>query len=430
MAKILEGVRVLDFSRVAAAPLCTLLLADFGAEVIKVEAPGVGDDSRTLPPLLGKWPYHFTQWNRGKKSVTLDLRKPEARKIALDIAKKSDVIVENFKPGMMKAWGLSYDDVKAVNPRAVYASLSGFGQTGPYSPMMAWGLSYDDVKAVNPRAVYASLSGFGQTGPYSPMMAYDFAVVAMGGLTGMNGEPDKPPMPLPFSVADFHSPLYLTIAILAAIMQQRQTGQGQWIDISMHDTVWYLVGSFAIPKYFAENVVIERTGGENEMAGRGVFKAKDDYIYIGCVSNRQWQTMLKLVGGDELANDPDWAGRKGRRKHRQDADALIDVWLSDKTAEEAMQILLKNRVASGIVKSVDQLLHDTHIAARGMIKEVDQPGVGKLKVIGSPFQHMSGMQYDFNKPAPELGQHNRDVYASILGFDDAKLAQLREQGVI
>jgi len=396
MAKILEGVRVLDFSRVAAAPLCTLLLADFGAEVIKVEAPGVGDDSRTLPPLLGKWPYHFTQWNRGKKSVTLDLRKPEARKIALDIAKKSDVIVENFKPGMMKAWGLSYDDVKAVNPRAVYASLSGFGQTGPYSPMMA----------------------------------YDFAVVAMGGLTGMNGEPDKPPMPLPFSVADFHSPLYLTIAILAAIMQQRQTGQGQWIDISMHDTVWYLVGSFAIPKYFAENVVIERTGGENEMAGRGVFKAKDDYIYIGCVSNRQWQTMLKLVGGDELANDPDWAGRKGRRKHRQDADALIDVWLSDKTAEEAMQILLKNRVASGIVKSVDQLLHDTHIAARGMIKEVDQPGVGKLKVIGSPFQHMSGMQYDFNKPAPELGQHNRDVYASILGFDDAKLAQLREQGVI
>lgn len=396
MAKTLDGMRVLDFSRVAAAPLCTLLLADFGAEVIKVEAPGAGDDARTLPPLVNKWPYHFTQWNRGKKGITLDLRKAEARDIALELAKRSDILVENFKPGMMKAWGLGYEQVKAVNPKIVYASLSGFGQTGPYSPMMA----------------------------------YDFAVVAMGGLTGMNGPADGPPMPLPFAVADFHSPLYLTIAIFAAIMQQRQTGQGQWIDLSMHDTVWYMVGSFAIPKFYGERVVIQRTGGENEMAGRGVFKAMDGYIYVGCVSNRQWQTMLKLIGGDELANDPDWAGRKGRRKHRQDADAMIDVWLSDKTAEAAMNILLENRIAGGIVKSVDQLLDDPHIKARGMIAEVDQPQTGKLKVIGSPFQHMSGMQFDFNRPAPAIGQHNKEIYSSILGFDETKIQRLQQEGVI
>lgn len=397
MAKALEGIRILDFTRMYGGPLGTMMLAELGADVIKVEVPGGGDAIRTTAPLTeGQESYRFVALNRGKRDITLNLNSEEGQRICRELVGRCDVLVENFTPGVMEGYGLGYKELKRHNPRLIYVSISGFGCTGPYRSRVA----------------------------------FDTIIQAMGGLISVNGFPDSPPTKVGPAIADFLGGIFANIAILAALQYRSRTKQGQFVDISMQDCIWYITAIQFLPLYVLTGQEPPRLGNRQiEVTPFSIYKAKDGYIVIGVVTVAQWQRLLEVIGREDLKDVPEYAGQATRIKYAEQIEAIVETWTKERTVNEMLSVLEAADLACSPVPTFGQVANDPQLASRNMVVDVEQIISGKLKVPGSVFK-MARTPGDATKPAPFLGEHNAEVYSELLGYDQKTIDRLQHEGVI
>ncbi len=370
----LLGVRVLDMSRVLAGPFTGMLLADMGADVIKLEIPGKGDDSRQFPPFKEDESMYYVNLNRGKKSITLNLKTEEGKNIFKELVKKSDVLLENFRPGTMEKLGLGYEDLKKINPELVYAAISGFGQTGPYK--------------LRP--------------------GYDIIGQAMGGLLSITGWPDGPPTRSGTAIGDILSSLFCTVGILGALNVRERTGLGQMVDVSLVDSVFAALEN--IPQvYYVEGHVPERIGNRYEFIyPYDTFEVKDGWVVIGIANDSLWARFLEATGL-ELADDPRFNSNPLRVKNHAPLREMIVEWSRGKTKNEIVNLLIEAGVPSCPIYDIKEASEDPHIAgARKMVIDIEQPGLGTVKVQGNPIK-MSMTDPQPRGPAPSLGGNTYDV---------------------
>ena len=396
MAKALEGVRVLDFTQYLSGPHCTAVLSELGAEIIKVEMPGKGEPERVAMPMTSKREsYQFLSYNRGKKSITLNLKSPKGLEIAKKLAAKVDVLVENFAAGGMERLGLGYEEVSKINPRIIYASISGFGHTGPRR---------NDV-------------------------SYDVVAQAMGGLMSVTGYPGGEPLKAGISLGDYMGGYNGAIAILAALYYRKISGEGQAIDISMQDGIWAMVFPDRA-NYFDTHIVPKRIGNKlSSSAPFGAYNAKDGYVVICTITDPQWQKVLQAMGREDLIGEQRYATRENRTNNMDEVDGLVQAWCKEKTVEEVFAILKKFGVPCSPLPTFDQVANDPHLLSRDMIVEVDQPVSGKVKLIGSVYK-MSKTPGDRKKRVPDVGEHNEEIYGGLLGIDAQEMQKLKEESVI
>jgi crotonobetainyl-CoA:carnitine CoA-transferase CaiB-like acyl-CoA transferase len=396
MAKSLEGVRILDFTQYLSGPHCTSVLSELGAEIIKIEMPGKGEPERLAMPMTPKREsYQFLSYNRGKKSITLNLKSSKGLEIARKLAGKVDVLVENFAPGGMERLGLSYEEVSKINPRILYASISGFGQTGPRR---------NDV-------------------------SYDVVAQAMGGLMSVTGYADGEPLKAGISLGDYMGGYNGVIAILAALYYRTVTGEGQAIDISMQDGIWAMVFPDRAD-YFDTRIVPKRIGNRlSSSAPFGAYNARDGYVVICTITDPQWQKVLQAMGREDLSGEPRYATRENRTKNMTEVDGLVQAWCMERTVEEVLAILKKSGVPCSPLPTFDQVAADPQLLSREMIVEVEQPVSGKVKLSGSVYK-MSKTPGDRRKRIPAVGEHNEEIYGGLLGIDAQEIQKLRQEGII
>ena len=392
----LLGVKVLDMSRVLAGPFCGMLLADMGADVIKLEVPGRGDDSREFPPFKEGQSLYFTNLNRGKKGVTLNLKDEEGKRVFLELVRKCDVLIENFSPGTMERLGLGYEELRKVNSRLVYAAISGFGQTGPYR----------------------SRPG------------YDIIGQAMGGLLSVTGWPDSPPTRSGTAIGDILSSLFCTIGILGALNVRERTGRGQLVDVSLVDSVYAALEN--IPqKFFVEGKVPGRIGNRYEFIyPYDTFRARDGWVVLGIANDAIWGRFLEATKLEYLREDGRFSSNKVRVENHAALRVVIEGWTGGLGKDEIVELLNANRVPSCPIYDVKEASEDPHISkAREMVVEVEQPGLGTVRLQGNPVK-MSETDPRPRGPAPELGGDTEDVLRELLGYDEEAVEKLRRRGAI
>ncbi|MFY9348280.1 MAG: CaiB/BaiF CoA-transferase family protein [Orrella sp.] len=407
MKKALEHLRVLDLSRIFAGPWSTQNLADLGAEVIKVERPGRGDDTRAWgPPFLNDAngqpttdSSYFMAVNRGKQSITVDISTPEGQAIIKDLAKNVDIVVENYKVGTLKRYGLDYDSLSLINPRLVYCSITGFGQTGPY----------------------AELPG------------YDFVFQGMSGLMSLTGKPDTEPGggPLKFGVAisDFTTGMYATIAILAAIEHRHLSGQGQYIDMSLLDCSVSLT-SYMSMNYFLSGKVPQRMGNvHTNIVPYQVFRCKAGDIILAVGNDSQFRDLCQAIDMPELATDERFARSFDRVKNREVLISILTEPLQRHTMLEWVEIFEKNNVPSGPIYTLDQVFEDVQVKERDMKIHLRHDAGVDVPSVASPIR-MSQTPVRLEKSAPVLGSHTVDILQKELGLTTDQIAGLREKGII
>ncbi|RJP17934.1 MAG: CoA transferase [Deltaproteobacteria bacterium] len=383
MAGPLSGIRVVDLSRVLAGPFCTMILGDLGADVIKVERPGAGDDTREWgPPFAAGESAYYLCVNRNKRSVALDLKTEEGAGIARDLAAASDVVVENFRVGAAAKMGLGYEELKGRNPRIVYCSISGYGQTGPYREVPG----------------------------------YDFIIQAMSGLMSITGESGGEPMKLGVATVDLTTGLYAAVAILAALRERDRSGLGQRIDLSLMDSAisWLAnVGS----NYLVSGEVGGRYGNAHaNIVPYQVFRAKDRRIAVGIGNDGQWRKFCEIAGARELASDPRFATNPGRVKNRGELIPLLEKIFPGRDSSFWIENLWREGIPAGPIHCVDAVFADPHAAAREMIVEMDHPAAGKVRLIGSPMK-FSGTPVEYRLPPPLLGEHTAAVLKERIGAE-------------
>ena len=395
MKKALDGIKVLDLSRALAGPYCTMMLADMGAEVIKVEMPGTGDDSRAWgPPFVEGESAYFMSINRNKKSITLDMKGDKAIEIIMKLIKGSDVLVENFRPGAMERLGLAYQQVKAVNPRLVYCSISGFGQNGPYR----------------------MLPGFDQV------------LQGMGGLMSITGEPDGPPVKVGVPIADITAGMFAAYGIAIALFTREKTGSGQMVDISLLDSqvalLTYRAGSF-----FASGEIPRRVGsGHPVIVPYQAFKARDVYINIAVGNDQLWGKFCKAVGLEDIMNDPRFATNAKRVQNRNEVVKAVGDLIATKNGEEWLKILTDAGIPCGPIYTVDKIFSDPQVIHRQMVTELRHPKAGTIKVTGNPVK-LSDTPGEPSVAPPLLGQHTQEVLEG-LGYSAKEIEELRQAKLI
>lgn len=395
MDNLLEGVRILDLTRVLAGPYASMVLADLGAEVIKVELPGSGDESRGFGPFQNGESAYFTSVNRGKKSVTIDLRQERGRDLALGLAETCDVLVENFRPGSMDRFGLGYETVHAKCPQLVYASISGFGQTGPYAQRPA----------------------------------YDVLIQAMGGLASITGEPNSSPVRVGSSIADLSAALFGAVGILAALQRASRTGEGQQIDISMLDCQVALLEN-ALARYAVSGEVPQPLGSRHPaITPFQFFAASDGHIVLAAGNDGLWRKLCTALDLLDLIEDPRFADNALRTENHAELEPLLAEILAGKTVAEWCEILVQAGVPSGPLYDVGQVFNDQQIAAREMIVEIDHPIAGRQAMPNSPLK-FSQTPIQLQTPAPLLGQHTEEVLRDLLNLRAEEITELRADGVI
>ncbi|MFH2109903.1 MAG: CoA transferase [Candidatus Bathyarchaeota archaeon] len=390
------GVRVLDMSRVLAGPFCGMLLADMGADVIKLEVPGTGDDSREFPPFKDGLSLYYVNLNRGKRSITLNLKTGEGKAIFKELVKRCDVLIENFRPGTMERLGLSYDELKMVNPRLVYAAISGFGQTGPYRDRPG----------------------------------YDIIGQAMGGLLSITGWPNSPPTRSGTAIGDILSSLFCCIGILAALNIRDRTGEGQMVDVSLVDSVFASLEN--IPqKYYIDGRLPGRIGNRYEFVyPYDTFRARDGWVVIGIANDAIWVRFLEATGLRSLGEDPRYRTNKLRVENHEPLRQALEEWTLAHDKEGIVRLLNDSRVPSCPIYDIKEASEDPHISgAREMVVEVEQPGLGKVKLQGNPIK-MSATKPAPRGPAPELGGDTEEVLREFLGLGPEEYKRLVESGVV
>jgi len=371
----LKGLKVLDLTRVLAGPVCTMLLADMGAEVIKLEVPGTGDDSRGFPPFKEGESTYFINNNRNKKSIVLNLKDPSDHQKLVEIIKSMDVLVENFRPGTMEKLGLGYNDLKETNSRLIYASISGFGQYGPYK---------------------------GKPG-------YDIIGQAMGGIMSITGWPDSPPTRTGTAIADFLSALFCTIGILSALHVRKSSGKGQKIDVSIVDSVVTAIGTI-VQIYLAEGRIPKRAGNKYSfIAPYEAFKAKDGWFVLGVGSESIWKKFCKTIDKEELIDDKRFTLNADRIKNNDVLVEIITEWAGSYSVNEIIDILEKQGIPVAPINELDQIVNDPHIAvAREMIQKIVHPIVGEVEIVGNPIK-MSDTPPGIYASSPMLGEHTDEI---------------------
>ncbi len=390
----LASVRVLEATTTWAGPMCGAVLADLGADVIKVEVPG-GEVGRHLTPLLPgtRTSFIHATVNRNKRSLVLDVRRAEGREVFLELAARSDVVVENFKVGTMERYGLGYDDVRAVKPDVVYVSITGWGQFGPCHQ---W-------------------------------CGYDPLAQAASGFVSMNGSPEGPPTKAPTFLGDDLGGLHGAIGAIAALRHRDRTGEGQHVDVALLDAI--LFQSNGLPTLGAMGVEPTRLGNEFGFAvPANVYDCKDGPVYLGVILDSHWKTLAPILGYPELAEDPGFATRAGRVPNRDACNALVAGWLAERTRAEAVEILSRAGLGIAPVNTYGQVARDPHVIERDMLQPTRLED-GAIVPITGPAAKFSRTPTRVRSGAPALGQHNDEIL-SELGYDAAARRKLGESGVI
>lgn len=392
----LKGIRVLDLSRILAGPYCSMLLADMGAEVIKVEQPGKGDDARAFgPPFIEGESAYFLSINRNKKSITVNFRTDDGKEIIHRLIKKSDILLENFRPGAMDRRGLSYNDVAKINPQIIYASISGFGQTGPE-----------------------------RTRP-----GYDLSIQGMGGIMSLTGDPSGPPYKVGTSISDILAGIYACQGILLALIARNKTGRGQLVDISMLDCQVSLL-TYQAGINFATGLVPERKGNQHPtICPYETFRASDDYINIAVANDKLWQKFCDILGLDEIKDDPKFSSNPKRVENRDELFSIIEKIISRKKATEWLEFFDDEGIPAGPILTVDRVVNLPQVQDREMVVEVNHPKAGKIKLTGIPVK-LSDTPGRVENPPPILGEHNDEVLSNILGYSKEEINNLKENGVV
>ena len=393
----LEGMRILDLTQVQAGPSCTQLLAWLGADVIKIEEPGVGDRTREeMAHEGGVDSFHFLVFNANKKSLCLDLKSSDGRNIFKRLVCKSDVVVENFGPRGMEKLGLAYDELKRVNPRIVYASIKGFGTYGPYAPFKS----------------------------------FEYIAQAMGGAISMNGEAGGGPLLLSSGVADSGSGLHCAIGILAAVYRRDRAGVGDYVEVSMQDAVVNISRARMVDS-LATNQPMRRAGNRSWGLPSVLYPCNpggpDDYvtIYIG---GEAWDSLLAVIDCPDFIGDARYATREARIERAGEVEAMITRWTSVHTKREVMDALNEIGIPCGAVLNTREVLEDPHLRKREMVVEVNDHNRGRYLALGCPIKMASGDAKFM--PPPLLGEHSAEVLSTVLGFDSNELEGLRKSGVI
>lgn len=392
----LAGVRVLDLTRVLAGPFCTMMMADMGAEVIKIEAPGLGDDSRQFAPFVNGESAYYMNLNRNKKGVTLNLKNPEGKRIFLEMVKKSDLVIENYRPGTMEKLGLGYEELAKVNPRIIYGCVSGFGHYGPYKDRAG----------------------------------YDIIGQAMGGLMSTTGWPDGEPTRTGTAMADVLAGLSVAVGLLAALRSRDVTGKGQKVDVALVDSV---VASLEIINqiYLTAGRNPQRIGNRYESVyPYDSFIAKDGSLVIGCGNDKLWKKLCEVMGKPELFEDERYDKNPKRVQKHAEVKIIVEAWTKTKTIDEAVEIMLAAGIPAAPINTIERVTKDPHIAgAREMFVDIEHPKAGKLKLTGSHLK-LSSTPVTFRNPSPSLGQDNEVVYGELLNLSEQEIKALKENGVI
>ena len=396
----LAGLRVLDLTRVLAGPTCTQMLGDLGAEVIKIEKPGAGDDTRAFaPPFMPgtRESAYFTGANRNKRSVTVDIAKPEGQALVKKLLASCDILAENFKVGALAKYGLGYEQIHKEFPRVVYCSITGFGQTGPYAPRPG----------------------------------YDALVQAMGGVMSLTGDPDGMPQKVGIPIADVYAGLYGCIGILAALRHRDLTGVGQQVDIGMLDTHVAWLANQGM-NYLATGENPPRLGNQHpNIVPYQVFASKDGYIVLSVGNDPTFERFCKNTGLEHLLADERFATNAARVANRQLVTDTLTPTLKSKTTAEWVEMLEGLKIGCGPINTIKEVFADPQVQARGVVVEMPRPGAegDNVQVIANPVR-LSETPVDYRLSPPLLGEHTEEVLGEVLGLSAADIAGLKERGIV
>ncbi len=395
--KILEGIKVLDFTQYLAGPTVTRLMAEMGAEIIKIETAPGGDPARVLPFVVDGRSGYFVQQNRGKQSVCVDLRTEEGLGIIRELVAKVDVVVENYGPGVMEKRRLAWPDLQAINPRLVMASISAYGRDSPYSH---------------------------KTG-------YDWVAQAFAGIMHMTGSADGPPLPAGVSIGDVSSGVLAFSAIGFALFHRERTGQGQWIDIAMIDSLFHML-EMPIQGYTLSKgaYVPHRAGAHHPLVSPfGVYKGPTGYLVILALQ-LQWKGLCEALGRPDLEHDPRFIDGAARAKHQAEFNPIVDAWLASfETTEQVLDLLERHRVPSAPVLSPVDAINHPYFKARGMVRTIHDRLLGEFSIPGFPLRFSAQPELP-DLVAPLLGEHNASVLSGLLGYDADAIATLETRGVL
>ncbi|WP_392421391.1 CaiB/BaiF CoA transferase family protein [Edwardsiella piscicida] len=396
MEQTLAGVVVLDLTRVLAGPFCSMLLADMDADVIKVELPEKGDDSRSFAPFVNGESAYYMNLNRNKQGMTLNLKSEQGRALFLRLAARADIVLENFRPGTMEKLGLGYARLREVNPRLVYGCVSGFGHYGPY----------------------AARAG------------YDIIGQAMGGMMSTTGWPDGEPTRCGTAIADVLAGLFMSTGVLAAHHRAQHTGEGQKVDVALVDSV--VAGMEIINQiYLVDGVVPGRNGNRYEsIYPYDAFRCLDGSLVIGAGNDKLYHALCHLMAQPALIDDPRFVTNPLRIRHSAELKAIVEAWLADQPLDRAIERLLAVGIPAGPINTIDRVVQDPHIAgARRMFVDMQHPRAGKVTITGNPIK-LSADEYCAPQASPALGEHSFAILQKYLGIDAAQFQVLQQAGAL
>ena len=409
MEKHLEGIRVLDLTAYLSGPYTSMNLAAMGAEVIKVERPGVGDPCRWNPPFAGVHGLSFEKKdakdvsilylkrNRGKQSLFLNLQKQEGKDILWKLVEKSDVLLENFTPGVMDRLGFSYDEVAKINPKIIYCSISGFGQDGPFKDRPA----------------------------------FDLTIQATSGIMGLTGLPDGPPIRCGAWIGDMLASLYSMVGILSALVSREKTGKGEKIDVAMNDACFSMCTDEALDLNLSMGMPVRSGNRLTRLAPWNSYQTKDGWVVICVANNSQWESFLEAIEREDLKGDPRFEDQQGRHKHSNDVEVIIENWIKDLSRNEVVHRLNQKKVPCEAVLDFNEVLENPQLQWREMIQEVQHPMVGGtgLKAAGFPIK-FNRLKAHMGPSAPYPGEHSQAILKELLGIPEEAIERLKQNGVI
>jgi crotonobetainyl-CoA:carnitine CoA-transferase CaiB-like acyl-CoA transferase len=395
VAKVLEGIRVIDLTTFMSGPFASMILGDLGAEVIKIEQPNEGDSSRHVPPYFHEGEsLYYISLNRNKKSVTLNLTTEEGKEILSELVKKAGIVIDNFRPGILSKLGADYDRLKKINPQIISCSISAFGPSGPYGSRPA----------------------------------YDLTIQALSGAMSMTGEEGRGPLRLGVPMGDLAGSMWAVAAILAALHHKQKTGQGQQVDVSLLDSLIAFVTYPALYYSYGRELAKPLGSGHQAIVPFQAFKTKDYYLAVTCPRQKFWVLLCEALEVPELISDPRFLNMEGRLKNKEELNPILNSIFRKKTSAEWEEILVKAGVPCAPVNTIDKVFLDPAIQERGMVISVDHFGE-ELRLFGNPIRMSETPIVEYRTP-PRLGADNREVFVNLLGYSPEKVEEFKERGII